>query len=54
MKIAAKIRLHERMNIVAVIAAALFDELLAAAMPTRPTRNQVVDELAPSAVASLP
>jgi hypothetical protein len=53
-KVTAKIRVHERINIGAVIASALFDELLFAAMPTRPTRNQVVNELARIAVASLP
>jgi hypothetical protein len=53
-KVTAKIRVHERINIGAVIAAALFDELLFAAMPARPTRHQVVNELARIAVASLP
>ena len=53
-KVTAKIRVHERINIGSVIAAALFDELLFAAMPSRPSRNQVVNELARIAVASLP
>lgn len=53
-KVSAKIRLHERINIGSVIAAALFDELLFAAMPARPTRNQIVNELARIAVASRP
>jgi hypothetical protein len=47
-------RVHERINIGSVIAAALFDELLFAGMPTRPTRNQIVNELARVAVVSLP
>jgi hypothetical protein len=37
-----------------VIAAALFDDLLFAALPTRPTRNQVVNELGRIATVSLP
>jgi AcrR family transcriptional regulator len=49
-----KIRVNERINIGSVIAAALFDELLFAAMPTRPNRKTVVDELARIAVASIP
>jgi AcrR family transcriptional regulator len=53
-KATAKIHVHERINIGSVIAAALFDDLLFAAMPTRPTRNQVVNELARIAVVSLP
>jgi AcrR family transcriptional regulator len=53
-KVTAKVRVHERINIGSVIAAALFDDLLFAAMPTRPTRNQIVNELARIAVASLP
>jgi AcrR family transcriptional regulator len=47
------IRLHERINMGSLIAAALFDELLFAGMPSRPTRDQVVDELARIAVTSL-
>jgi hypothetical protein len=50
----AKSRVHERINIGSVIAAALFDDLLFAAIPTRPTRNQVVNELARIATVSLP
>lgn len=53
-KVTIKMRVHERINIGSVIAAALFDNLLFAAMPTRPTRNQVVNELARIAVVSLP
>jgi AcrR family transcriptional regulator len=53
-KATAKIRVHERINIGAVIAAALFDELLFAAMPTQPTRDQIVNELARIAVTSVP
>jgi AcrR family transcriptional regulator len=53
-KVTAKTRVHERINVGSVIAAALFDDLLFAAMPTRPTRNQVVNELARIAVVSLP
>jgi AcrR family transcriptional regulator len=53
-KVTTKMRVHERINIGSVIAAALFDNLLFAAMPTRPTRNQVVNELARIAVVSLP
>jgi hypothetical protein len=44
---------HERINIGSVIAAALFDDLLFAAIP-RPTRNQIVNELARIATVSLP
>jgi AcrR family transcriptional regulator len=50
----AKSRVHERINIGSVIAAALFDDLLFAALPTRPTRNQVVNELGRIATVSLP
>lgn len=53
-KAAAKLRVHERINIGSVIAAALFDDLLFAAIPTRPNRNQIVDELTRIAVVSLP
>ncbi len=53
-QVTMKSRVHERINIGSVIAAALFDELLFAAMPTRPTRNQIVNELARIAVVSLP
>jgi AcrR family transcriptional regulator len=53
-KATAKSRVHERINIGSVIAAALFDDLLFAAIPTRPTRNQVVNELARIATVSLP
>jgi AcrR family transcriptional regulator len=53
-KVPAKFRVHERINIGSVIAAALFDDLLFAAMPKRPSRNQVVNELTRIAVASLP
>jgi AcrR family transcriptional regulator len=53
-KATAKVHVHERINIGSVIAAALFDDLLFAAMPTRPTRNQVVNELARIAAVSLP
>jgi AcrR family transcriptional regulator len=49
-----KTRVHERINFGSVVAAALFDDLIFAATPTRPTRDQVVDELARIAVASLP
>jgi AcrR family transcriptional regulator len=49
-----KRRIHERINFGSVIAAALFDELIFAATPTRPSRDQVVDELARIAVASIP
>jgi AcrR family transcriptional regulator len=47
-------RIHERINMGSVIAAALFDELIFAATPARPTRDQIIDELARIAVASLP
>jgi AcrR family transcriptional regulator len=53
-KATAKSRVHERINIGSVIAAALFDDLLFAALPTRPTRNQVVNELGRIATVSLP
>ncbi|BBY12558.1 hypothetical protein MMARJ_32980 [Mycobacterium marseillense] len=53
-KAATKFRVHERINIGSVIAAALFDDLLFAAIPAKPNRNQIVDELARIAVASLP
>jgi AcrR family transcriptional regulator len=53
-KASAQIRVHERINVGSVIAAALFDDLLFAALPTRPARNQIVNELARIAVASLP
>jgi AcrR family transcriptional regulator len=53
-KVTAKTLVHERINVGSVIAAALFDDLLFAAMPTRPTRNQVVNELARIAAVSLP
>jgi AcrR family transcriptional regulator len=53
-KATTKSRMHERINIGSVIAAALFDDLLFAAIPTRPTRNQVVNELARIATVSLP
>jgi hypothetical protein len=46
--------MHERISVGAVIAAALFDDLLFAAMPSQPTRNQVVNELARIAAVSLP
>lgn len=49
-----KTRLHERINVGAVIAAALFEDLIFAATRKRPTRNQIVDELARIAVTSLP
>jgi AcrR family transcriptional regulator len=49
-----KTRIHERINMGSVIAAALFDELIFAATPARPTRDQIIDELARIAVASLP
>ena len=53
-KATTKTVMHERINVGAVIAAALFDDLLFAAMPTQPTRNQVVNELARIAAVSLP
>jgi AcrR family transcriptional regulator len=53
-KVTAKARVHERVNIGSVIAAALFDDPLFAAMPTRPSRNQIVNELARIAVVSIP
>jgi AcrR family transcriptional regulator len=53
-KAATRLRVHERINIGSVIAAALFDDLLFAAIPARPSRNQVVDELVRIAVVSLP
>lgn len=53
-KATTKTIVHERINVGAVIAAALFDDLLFAAMPTQPTRNQVVNELARIAAVSLP
>lgn len=53
-KMTAKARVHERINVGSVIAAALFGDVLFAAMPTPPTRNQVVNELARIAAVSLP
>jgi AcrR family transcriptional regulator len=53
-KMSAKARLHERINVGSVIAAALFGDVLFAASPTPPTRNQVVNELARIAAVSLP
>jgi AcrR family transcriptional regulator len=52
-KMTAKARVHERISVGSVIAAALFGDVLFAAMPT-PTRNQVVNELARIAAVSLP
>lgn len=53
-KATVKIRLHERINIGSVIAAALFDDLIFASMSARPTRNRIINELARIAVASSP
>ncbi len=53
-KAAAKIRLHERVSVGSVIASALFEDLLFAAMPGRPNRTQIVEELARIAVSSMP
>ncbi|MDT5058127.1 MAG: hypothetical protein QOF66_6493 [Mycobacterium sp.] len=53
-KVTAKSHVHERINVGSVIAAALFGDVLFAAMPTPPTRNQVVNELARIAAVSLP
>lgn len=49
-----KARLHERINIGAVIAAALFGDVMFAGLPKDPSRNQIVNELARIAAASLP
>lgn len=47
-------RLHERINIGAVIAAALFGDVMFAGLPKDPSRNQIVNELARIAAATLP
>ncbi|WP_158085938.1 TetR/AcrR family transcriptional regulator [Mycobacterium arosiense] len=49
-----KARLHERINIGAVIAAALFGDVMFAGLPNDPSRNQIVNELARIAAATLP
>jgi AcrR family transcriptional regulator len=49
-----KSRLHERINLGAVLAAALFEDVIFAATPSRPRRNQIVDELVRIAVTSIP
>lgn len=54
MKVSAKTRLHERISVGSVIAAALFDDLLFQGMPATPTRNQLVNELARIAITSQP
>jgi AcrR family transcriptional regulator len=46
--------IHERLNVGAVIAAALFDDLLFSAASPRPTRERIIDELARIAIVSLP
>ncbi|ORA07669.1 TetR/AcrR family transcriptional regulator [Mycobacterium arosiense] len=53
-KVSAKTRLHERISVGSVIAAALFDDLLFQGMSTMPTRNQLVNELARIAITSQP
>lgn len=53
-KVSAKTRVHERISIGSVIAAALFDDLLFEGMPTTPTRGQIVNELSRIAVTSQP
>jgi AcrR family transcriptional regulator len=46
--------IHERLNVGAVIAAALFDDLLFSAASPRPTRERIIDELTRIAIVSLP
>jgi hypothetical protein len=53
-KVSAKTRLHERISVGSVIAAALFDDLLFQGMPTTPARGQIVNELARIAITSQP
>jgi AcrR family transcriptional regulator len=53
-KVAGRLRVHERISIGSVIAAALFEDLLFAEIRTRPNRDYIVDELARIAVVSAP